>query len=74
MEESYSSNVLVVYHSLVDDWEVDTVSHKLDDPSNNRNINHYWLVKNLLAKSLIQNHGLWKKEKELVIVVKLNCE
>ena len=73
MVQSYSLDVLIVYRSLVDEWEVDAVAQKLDDPSSIDNVNHYCLVKNLLVQALIQNHDTWKKAKDLATVVKHDC-
>lgn len=50
------------------------VAHKLVDPRSGGNVNHYWLVKNLLAQALIPNHDLWKKAKEFITATKRNCD
>ena len=73
MAEGYESSVPTFYYYMINEWEVEAVAQKLADPSFGGNVNYYWLVKNLLAQVVIQNHGSWKRAKELVQAMQHDC-
>lgn len=51
-QEGYDNHVPAHHRRMIDDWEAKAVAQLLADLRNKGKINHYWLVKNLLANAL----------------------
>ena len=62
----YDNHILVHLHRMIDSWEAYVVAQQLVDPNAKGNINHYQLVKNILAHLLLQQQGNWDRTRELV--------
>ena len=64
--EGYESHISISLRKIIDEWEAQDVVEQPTDPQINGKINHYWIVKNLLAQLIMHNKTKFNLDKDLV--------